>query len=345
MKSTTKIIIATILAINILLRVIYILYGYIPSEEGMLIYGQKLAYLGLMPFIDYNAWNSLLNNYLVGWYQLFIAPTIITQRVFALILSSIVFFLVLYIGKNLKKKQVLPLSAFLLTFGSFTYLYYSTIPTSEQTMTLSLVVSFALISKTLNTTKHHLLLFIFSFLFAVLAFPIRPQSLPATFIIWLYIAICYRKELKKLFPHAKIILKYSNNWELLVSVILSAQCTDKMVNVVTKKLFKKYKTLGDYVRADIKEFEQDIQSTGFYHNKAKNILALSFLSAFTSTVIAEHTPTTLWFALATTSSIILLEISVSASKNTKISPVAILAPSFLATLGPIADGKFKTLAV
>ncbi len=81
------------------------------------------------------------------------------------------------------------------------------------------------------------------------------------------------KELKKLFPHAKIILKYSNNWELLVSVILSAQCTDKMVNVVTKKLFKKYKTLGDYVRADIKEFEQDIQSTGFYHNKAKNILA------------------------------------------------------------------------
>lgn len=79
-------------------------------------------------------------------------------------------------------------------------------------------------------------------------------------------------ELKKLFPNAKIVLKYSNNWELLVAVILSAQCTDKMVNRVTEKLFKKYKTLEDYVKADIKEFEQDIRSTGFYHNKAKNIL-------------------------------------------------------------------------
>lgn len=81
------------------------------------------------------------------------------------------------------------------------------------------------------------------------------------------------RELKKLFPHAKIILKYSNNLELLISVILSAQCTDVMVNKVTEKLFKKYKTVDDYVKADIKEFEQDIRSTGFYHNKAKNILA------------------------------------------------------------------------
>lgn len=79
--------------------------------------------------------------------------------------------------------------------------------------------------------------------------------------------------LKKLFPDAKIALKYSNNWELLVAVILSAQCTDKKVNEVTAKLFKKYKTLNDYVRADQKEFEKDIKPTGFYRNKAKNILA------------------------------------------------------------------------
>ena len=79
--------------------------------------------------------------------------------------------------------------------------------------------------------------------------------------------------LKKLLPDAKIVLNYSNNWELLVSVILSAQCTDKMVNKVTDTLFKKYKTLDDYVKADIKEFERDIRSTGFYRNKAKNILA------------------------------------------------------------------------
>lgn len=81
------------------------------------------------------------------------------------------------------------------------------------------------------------------------------------------------RKLKKLFPQAKIALNYANNWELLVAVILSAQCTDKMVNVVTAKLFKKYRKLDDYVEANQKEFEQDIHSTGFYHNKAKNILA------------------------------------------------------------------------
>ena len=81
------------------------------------------------------------------------------------------------------------------------------------------------------------------------------------------------KKLKKLFPEAKIALHYSNNWELLVAVELSAQCTDKKVNEVTAKLFKKYRKLDDYVNADPQEFEQDIKSTGFYHNKAKNILA------------------------------------------------------------------------
>lgn len=80
-------------------------------------------------------------------------------------------------------------------------------------------------------------------------------------------------ELKKLFPRANIALQYSNNWELLVAVILSAQCTDKMVNKVTQDLFKKYRTLDDYVSASSKEFEQDIKSTGFYKNKTKNILA------------------------------------------------------------------------
>jgi endonuclease III len=79
--------------------------------------------------------------------------------------------------------------------------------------------------------------------------------------------------LKKLFPNAGMILKHGNNWELLVAVELSAQCTDKKVNEVTEKLFKKYKTLGDYIRAKPREFEKDIFQTGFYKNKAKNILA------------------------------------------------------------------------
>jgi len=81
------------------------------------------------------------------------------------------------------------------------------------------------------------------------------------------------KKLKDLFPKAHIALRYGNNWELLVAVILSAQCTDKKVNEVTEALFKKYKTLDDYAEVDLKTFEKDIKPTGFYRNKAKNILA------------------------------------------------------------------------
>lgn len=83
--------------------------------------------------------------------------------------------------------------------------------------------------------------------------------------------------LKKTYPNAKIVLNYHTPWELLVAVILSAQCTDVMVNKVTEKLFKKYRGLDDYINADIKKFEQDIKSAGFYHNKAKNILAAAKL--------------------------------------------------------------------
>lgn len=68
------------------------------------------------------------------------------------------------------------------------------------------------------------------------------------------------------------MLRYANAWELLVSVILSAQCTDKMVNKITEKLFKKYTTLEDYVRADPREFERDIHSAGYFRAKTKNIL-------------------------------------------------------------------------
>jgi len=81
------------------------------------------------------------------------------------------------------------------------------------------------------------------------------------------------RELKKLISNPEMELTYKNNWELLVAVILSAQCTDKQVNKVTKKLFKKYRTLDDYVRAKPREFEKDIYSTGFYRNKTKHILA------------------------------------------------------------------------
>lgn len=81
------------------------------------------------------------------------------------------------------------------------------------------------------------------------------------------------RALKKLFPTTGMALRYANNWELVVAVVLSAQCTDKKVNEVTEKLFKKYRTLDDYADADQKEFEKDIRPTGFFRNKTKNILA------------------------------------------------------------------------
>ncbi|MDP3948440.1 MAG: endonuclease III [bacterium] len=91
------------------------------------------------------------------------------------------------------------------------------------------------------------------------------------------------KALRKLFPNPKIALRYSNNQELFVAVVLSAQCTDKKVNEVTEKLFsakggsasggKKYKTVNDFANADLKTLELAIYPTGFYRNKAKNIIA------------------------------------------------------------------------
>jgi len=73
------------------------------------------------------------------------------------------------------------------------------------------------------------------------------------------------------YPDAKIALNYTNPLELLVATILSAQCTDKRVNIVTKTLFKKYRKAEDYANADLAELEEDIRSTGFYRNKARNI--------------------------------------------------------------------------
>lgn len=68
-------------------------------------------------------------------------------------------------------------------------------------------------------------------------------------------------------------LDYEMPWQLLIATMLSAQCTDARVNIVTKTLFQKYPSVQAFAEADLKELEQDIHSTGFYHNKAKNIIA------------------------------------------------------------------------
>lgn len=68
-------------------------------------------------------------------------------------------------------------------------------------------------------------------------------------------------------------LNYETPWQLLIATMLSAQCTDARVNIVTKDLFQKYRSVDSFADADLKELEQDIKPTGFYHNKAKNIIA------------------------------------------------------------------------
>jgi endonuclease-3 len=75
------------------------------------------------------------------------------------------------------------------------------------------------------------------------------------------------------YPDPVSDLLYTTDFEFLIAVILSAQCTDKRVNIVTRKLFRKYPRIKDYAKANLKEFEQDIFSTGFYRNKAKNTIA------------------------------------------------------------------------
>ena len=79
--------------------------------------------------------------------------------------------------------------------------------------------------------------------------------------------------LEKAYPDAGLILRYKNPLELLVATIMAAQCTDERVNKVTETLFKKYRTAKDYAHVTQEVFEEEIRSTGFYKNKAKNVIA------------------------------------------------------------------------
>ncbi|KFZ41880.1 endonuclease III [Anoxybacillus flavithermus] len=81
-------------------------------------------------------------------------------------------------------------------------------------------------------------------------------------------------EIANMFPNAHCELVHRNPFELLIAVVLSAQCTDALVNKVTKQLFEKYKTPEDYVSVPLEELQQDIRSIGLYRNKAKNIQQL-----------------------------------------------------------------------
>lgn len=83
------------------------------------------------------------------------------------------------------------------------------------------------------------------------------------------------RRLKSEFPNSKCALNFSNVFELLVATILSAQCTDERVNMVTADLFKKYKSPKGFAEADLEELQEDVRSTGFYRNKGKNIKSMA----------------------------------------------------------------------
>ena len=78
--------------------------------------------------------------------------------------------------------------------------------------------------------------------------------------------------LNDLYSEADCTLDYTDPLQLLISTQLAAQCTDERVNIVTRELYKKYRSVQDFARADITELENDIRSTGFFHNKARNII-------------------------------------------------------------------------
>lgn len=81
-------------------------------------------------------------------------------------------------------------------------------------------------------------------------------------------------EIAEMFPNAECELTHENPFELVIAVLLSAQCTDILVNKITKSLFQKYKTPEDYLAVSLEELQQDIRSIGLYRNKAKNIQKL-----------------------------------------------------------------------
>jgi endonuclease-3 len=79
--------------------------------------------------------------------------------------------------------------------------------------------------------------------------------------------------LRKQYPDARVTLDFKDPLQLLIATILAAQCTDERVNVVTKDLFKKYHRAADFAKADLRNLEEEIRPTGFYHNKAKSVIA------------------------------------------------------------------------
>ena len=169
-----KFYILLVLIVNLLIRTIFAIYGYIATEEGTLLLNQQFAYQGQLPFVHYDAWSSLIHDYLLGWHQLLFPDSILFQRFVGIVLSAIVFWACLKIAKSLHSSAPF-YTAIFLTFGSWWYLYLSTIPYSEQFMTLFLILAIS----------HHKSPKL-SLVFATLATLVRSQALPATLLFFIY---------------------------------------------------------------------------------------------------------------------------------------------------------------
>lgn len=250
-----------ILSVNLIFRIIFVYYGYISTEEGTLLINQKLAYSGKVPFLNYDAWNSLTNDYLIGWVQLFIAPSILSQRLIGLILAITVLLITLKIASNLGGRLLVILTAVLMTFGSYTYLYISNIPYSAQVSTFLTITSLLLLSINIRNKKDNTLISILSLLFMTAATVNLIQSLPALILLILYLLFIYRFNIQKLVqisipsliyilavasPFFKNIdyLIYSLTWPFKADKILIYQASSnlKFSNIILffQELFRDY---------------------------------------------------------------------------------------------------------
>ena len=179
-------------------KLIFVFYGYIATEEGTSIYNQKLAYSGRLPFVNYDAWNSFINDYLVGWYQLIIKPSILNQRLFGLILSCAIFLLTLKLSRIFKSNRLTCITAILLTFGSYSFVYLGTVPFSDQTMSLFILFGLLLLSKNFLSRNLSAVWGFAGLALMTIAVFIRIQAIPMTLIAVLFFAWINRKSLRKI---------------------------------------------------------------------------------------------------------------------------------------------------
>ncbi len=181
------IILLLIFIANISLRLFAVFYGYIGNEDGILLNNSRLAGSGLIPFIDYNGWNSLLNDYLNQIPLIFFQPSILVQRLYGMMIALIVFIITLKISRNIGNLKTMLLTGMLLGLGSSIYIYFSNYPFSDQLSTFFVILSLFLLSKSLK--KINIFLDMLALIILSIAVLERSQNIPVIFLSWIYVMI------------------------------------------------------------------------------------------------------------------------------------------------------------